>query len=656
MITKIVLNNFLSYEKAVVEFDGSTIAVVGENGHGKSAFLEAIPYAYFGIGRETKEGMSRINGDGSHRVEVWEQDNLVFIRGRKPGGAGYCEVRIDGELKAKGGDAGIWIENYLGMNSDTFMLTAFFGLGDTHSDKLLKVLPSARLEAMQSLAQIGPYKSLLKKAKTKYDEAERLYATERARMEGAKEALGDDKKLQEGLSAGLKLITDADNTLKKLKEERRNLQIEEETYHAFVREKERVGVERHNLRKEIDKKENKQAELEESLVDSSETIVDTRNGLDKCTKELSELDCNILAEKLGNIQRAFGAAKLDLELKKSALNVSLGDAVECPLCGQSVVQEIVDTWAVSVTALQEKLNNLHDDDNIISDQLAQVGDLQESVATLDQEIKVLSSNAKKDENEIKGIKKELVKLLSQIKKKDDRYVFLVEKLGDEYQGLKNKLEKVSSDIDACKGQRHNTSGQMSQIKQSLERNKCARKTIQEVKKTMKNCSKNMVATNLLKKAWSRYGIPLQLTEALSKKIEDRASSVYQEFDNGRIEVRKVEDRGKPGMQFYLADRKGARTFNQLSMGEKVMFFISVRVAIAQIVSVDSPLTVDFLILDEVMANLSPKSRDNLIRLVNKVLRKIFPQLLMVSHTPMRDIFSQTITVTAENDVSSIEVA
>jgi len=92
------------------------------------------------------------------------------------------------------------------------------------------------------------------------------------------------------------------------------------------------------------------------------------------------------------------------------------------------------------------------------------------------------------------------------------------------------------------------------------------------------------------------------------------------------------------------------------MGEKVMFFISVRVAIAQIVSVDSPLTVDFLILDEVMANLSPKSRDNLIRLVNKVLRKIFPQLLMVSHTPMRDIFSQTITVTAENDVSSIEVA
>ena len=87
-----------------------------------------------------------------------------------------------------------------------------------------------------------------------------------------------------------------------------------------------------------------------------------------------------------------------------------------------------------------------------------------------------------------------------------------------------------------------------------------------------------------------------------------------------------------------------------------MFFVAIRVAIAQIVAEDNPITVDYLVLDEVMGNLSPKRRDDLVRLINKVLRKLFPQVIMVSHTEMRDIFSQTIRVSVENDVSKLEVA
>jgi len=190
----------------------------------------------------------------------------------------------------------------------------------------------------------------------------------------------------------------------------------------------------------------------------------------------------------------------------------------------------------------------------------------------------------------------------------------------------------------------------------MERNKKGRETIEIAKKARDKARKEMVALGLLKDAWSRYGIPLQLIDRICRQIEERASAVYKEFDNGRIEVREVEDRGKPGIQFYLVDRKGDRTFNQLSMGEKVMFFVAIRVAVAQIVAADMPILVDYLILDEVMANLSPKRRDDLVRLINKVLRKIFPQVMMVSHTEMRDIFSQTIRVTAENEVSKIEVA
>jgi len=292
----------------------------------------------------------------------------------------------------------------------------------------------------------------------------------------------------------------------------------------------------------------------------------------------------------------------------------------------------------------------------VSLKLDAVKSAQNELETLDRETKDLVVQIKEAEKRTKIVDRDLAKLEGEIKKKDARFVFLAEKLGDDYQGLQQSILDVSGEIDVYKARKNTTIGQMSQIKQHLKRNKSARKTIQDAKRMMAKCRKEMVAANLLKEAWNRYGIPLKLIERLGQRLEERASAVYREFDNGRIEVREVEDRGKPGIQFYLVDRKGDRTFNQLSMGEKVMFFIAIRVAIAQIVAADSPITVDYLILDEAMGNLSPKRRDDLVRLINKVLRKIFPQVIMVSHTEMRDIFSQTIKITAENEVSQVEVA
>ena len=102
MIKKIILDNFLSYDHVEVELEGSTIAITGDNGSGKSSLLESIPYAYFGLGRKNMEGMSRINGDGTHNVTLLDDNTIEVRRGRKKGGSGYFEVHKDSELLAKG--------------------------------------------------------------------------------------------------------------------------------------------------------------------------------------------------------------------------------------------------------------------------------------------------------------------------------------------------------------------------------------------------------------------------------------------------------------------------------------------------------------------------------------------------------------------------
>jgi DNA repair exonuclease SbcCD ATPase subunit len=655
MIKKAILINFMSYEHSEVSFDGSTIAVVGDNGDGKSAFLEAVPYVYYGIGRENKEGLSRIKGDGSHSVEIWEDGDVRIKRGRKVSGAGFCEVHVAGELVAKGTGADSWIVDHLGMDKDTYMLISFYGLIDSHNDKLLRVLPSARLESMQSLAEVGPYKSMLKKAKDKYEKSERTYAIEKARAEGAKEAMTDAKKLQDGLSAGNNIVVAVDEDLKHFKKERCDLQIEEEAYQAFVREKERVGVERANLHTEIESLVEEQETLGKDINNNTEAVDENRKRVEQLSKKLLGMDADSLSKRSDKIQEDSGGAKAKLALKKSALDVPV-DKAECPLCGQSITQTIIHAWSTAVEELQDKLKSLRTEAVQTKEQIDLLAGLKDEVLSLGQETKNLIEIIQTAEKRIKVIRRDVVKFESEAEKKDDRFVFLVEKLGDEYQGLQKKIENVSNDIDVAKQRKHTALGQMTQIKQSLARNKTARKAIQEAKKIMAQKRRDMVAANLLRKAWSRYGIPLQLIKSLSQRIEKRASTVYQGFDNGRIEVREVEDRGKPGIQFFLVDRKGDRTFNQLSVGEKVMFFISVRVALAQIVAADKPITVDYVILDEAMGNLSPRRQDDLIRLINKVLRRIFPQLILVSHTEMRDIFSQTIRITAENGISNVEVA
>ena len=669
MIKKVILKNFLSYENIEIEFVGSTIAIVGENGVGKSAFLEAIPYAYFGIGREIKEGLSRIKGDGSHLVEIWEDGDIKIKRGRKIGGAGFCEVRVAGELVGKGASADAWIVKHLGMDDKLFMLTAFFGLTDSHSDSLVRVLPSARLEALQKLAKVGPYRLMLKMVKDDYDKTDRSYEKEKAKIEGIESALVDDTEIANNLKTEEAVIDKMTKRLQELRKQELSLKAKDQAYQVLVKEKERVGVESSNLKEKVTDLTKNIADLtalqetrREDIESGILTIEANRKKIAAKVLNYKKVDIEKLKDKLEKIQIDSGEVDINQKLKQIDLCVTV-DTAECPLCEQPITQAIVTAWSSAVGNLEATLKELSDKGTAYEEELETVGELKDMIKTLERRNKdLLELNEKREKTRKENIvalgkfQEDLKLRATDFKSKNDRCNVLVKTLGDEYETLQILIEEVSDDITECRSKQNISLGQIKQLEQSMERNKKGRETIEIAKKARDKARKEMVALGLLKDAWSRYGIPLQLIDRICRRIEERASAVYKEFDNGRIEVREVEDRGKPGIQFYLVDRKGARTFNQLSQGEKVMFFVAIRVAVAQIVAADMPILVDYLILDEVMANLSPKRRDDLVRLINKVLRKIFPQVMMVSHTEMRDIFSQTIRVTAENEVSKVEVA
>lgn len=656
MIKKIVLENFLSYDNVTVEFSGSTLAVVGDNGVGKSAFLESIPYAYYGIGREDKAGMSRIHGDGSHRVEIWDDDDVRIIRGRKANGSGFTEVRSGDTLLAKGGDADAWISNHLGMNADTFMLTAFFGLGDSYTDKLLHVLPAARLEALQELAKVGPYKDFLSKSKAMYSSAETTYNMEKARKDGAETSLVEVSSLSDRMSECNKIVRDSEATLDVLRKERATLQEEEAVYHEFVKEKERLSVERKMLSDTIDECNSDIESFSDQVKSDTEDIQKANISIKSLTDSLPKIDVQEAKARVESIRYDMAIKKTTSQLKSTAAKLPEGASAICPLCEQSITESVVKSWEESVKVLNSQIESMGKECDSINQSVAKVESIQKSISALKEDVQDSVASITSSQKAIQELKHRIASNSVELKKKDDRFFSLSEKLGGEYQGLRSKIADVLSRMDDCQTNKGQANGEIIQLRDSIRRSEESKKVVAKSLKAMETAWGDMQALNLLKTAWSRYGIPLQLVNRLTSRLEAKATVVYQEFDNGHIDVREVDDRGKPGIQFFLVDRKGERTFGQLSMGEKIMFFISIRVAVAQIISEDSAISVDFLVLDEAMGNLSPKRRDDLVRLINKSLRKIFPQLILVTHTAMPEIFDTTLKVSMQNDVSILQVS
>ena len=96
-------------------------------------------------------------------------------------------------------------------------------------------------------------------------------------------------------------------------------------------------------------------------------------------------------------------------------------------------------------------------------------------------------------------------------------------------------------------------------------------------------------------------------------------------------------------------------YTELSEGQKVMFFLSVRLAIADILRRNTSSVADFLILDEITGPLSEKNRDELAFLIRSLLHKMYKQVFLVSHASMRSVFAGNIRVTMSDEISEAVV-
>lgn len=195
------LQNFLSYGEDVPLLDFSQFHIAcltGDNGHGKSALLDAITYALWGHARKHQEarnpneGLCRI-GAREMRIDfdfALDGERFRVIRSWRRTKRGIANL----ELQVEDGDTfrtlsegeGIAptqerIDQLLAMNYDTFVNSAFIVQG--RADEFTQKRASERKEILGQILGLGRYDQLQGMARLRHREYSQQNAGVQARLE-----------------------------------------------------------------------------------------------------------------------------------------------------------------------------------------------------------------------------------------------------------------------------------------------------------------------------------------------------------------------------------------------------------------------------------------------------------------------------------------
>ena len=209
---KLNLRNFLSYRENVptLDFTGVHVACLcGDNGHGKSALLDAITWSLWGHARGQVQDDLVSYGADEARVELEflaRDGRFKVVRSRRRGGGRRRQGASDLQLVSLNGDGDATqvvsgnsiretqarVEQLVGMDYETFINSAFLLQG--RADEFTSKSPAERKAVLSSILGLEAYDRFQGKARVKAaekrSESDRLTGRVR-QVQSEKEALGD---------------------------------------------------------------------------------------------------------------------------------------------------------------------------------------------------------------------------------------------------------------------------------------------------------------------------------------------------------------------------------------------------------------------------------------------------------------------------------
>lgn len=366
--------NFLSTGNIFTEIklnDNAMTLIVGENGAGKSSFLDAITFGLFGKPFRNINKPQLINSiNGKDCVVELEfaiaTKNYKVIRGIKPN---LFEIWCDGEMlnqDARSKDYQDQLEKtILRMNYKSF--TQIVILGSTNFTPFMQLSAGDRRAVIEDLLDIQIFSSMNMIVKSKLSNAKEQSALLKVQIDNVKEKIELHKKHLDELKKNSKELVDA----KKREVDENKLTLE--------------GL--------IEEATTKQTQID----DLESKIIDEEANTNKFTK-LNQLEAKIE----GNIQ------KLEKDIAFYSENSN------CPTCDQTInnKDEKVHSCTSKISELNGGLQKLKEESEAVLKRINDIRATHKELKTLDQELVRIVTNRKQVKSYITKLETEIQDLES----------------------------------------------------------------------------------------------------------------------------------------------------------------------------------------------------------------------------------------------------
>ena len=409
LFKKVRYKNFLSTGNFFTEIPlntNATTLIIGENGAGKSTFLDAITFALFGKPFRSVNKPQLINSinEKDCLVEIEfsiSSKNYKVIRGIKPN---LFEIYCNGELvnqDAKSKDYQDQLEKLiLKMNYKSF--TQIVILGSTNFTPFMQLSAGDRRAVIEDLLDIQIFSSMNQVVKTKLTQFKEEAGRLKIQIDAVKGKIELHKKHLDELKKNTKELVDA---------------------------KKQEIVDNNNSLSELDvESTQKEKQIDDLIFQTSDE--------EFTSKKFTKLN-NLEAKIEGNIQ------KLEKDIEFYSVNST------CPTCDQAInnKEEKVHTCNSKITELTEGLTKLKEESDAVLQRINTIKATQKELKSLEQDLVRINTSRKQIRNYITKLEKEIYEIENKPAMSDEfkaQSKVLLNELQDHNEKRKNAVESMTN--------------------------------------------------------------------------------------------------------------------------------------------------------------------------------------------------------------------
>lgn len=656
---KLYIKNFLSYGSDVQEINFEpykVIFLVGKNGHGKSALLEAITWSIWGQARKDQscikpdDGLIKIGANYmSVEIDLKVGSNIYKIKReflkRNLKGQSLLNLYIleDVDTYGTGNQSFInitektiqmtqqKINSILMLTYESFINSCFIRQGQ--SNEFSKKNAKERKQILCSILNIDYFENLRKKAleKIRYLTIER--DIKEKNISSSRIDIDLKKEIQENIN--------------NIKNDFKSLEIKLTDLNLLRKDLYNDGI---NFKNILLVYEPKRIEKQNLLID----LDNTNKNINLIKDNISSIDFNALNNNINKLKIYYEKnilffklwkeryINLDLKVKNNLKKMKLlvDNNSKCYFCMQDINQDYKDK-------IQK---NLEYKNNIYNYQLLRLKNL---LKNLDVNIHNLLLDIKNHEmvykNYLNNVERleQLNKNIDQIKRKiyfinedinkiefenniilDD--IFEIMKMKDE------NIKKIDNQINNLLNEKNKKIYLLAKLEEKLNNIIKKEELLNNLSLELKKLDNDIHHYNLIAQGLSKDGIQALLIEDIIPEIENEANDILYTLSDNYIylTIESLKDlksgKVKETLDIKITDENGTRLYEMFSGGEAFKIDFALRIAISKILTKRSGLNLNTLIIDE---GFSSQDEDGLINIVNAINRisNYFSKIIIVSH-------------------------